>query len=541
VASWGDVGNYGGQGAAGESRSLLGTLRRRGLVVVLVTLLTGMAAAAIAYIQRDHYQSTAKLDFHQTISPELNAIGLLPSSLDAKNLANSNLEFVNSHRVAAAASRELRRRGLDLSVDDVQRDVTVSNKKDSDVVQIVARADSARRAGTLAEVYAKSAQRLAEIDDKRLAAQALSSVQRRLARLSPSQRALGVGPRLAGEAERLQLITDVGAGSPDIIEPGYVPTQKHGIPLKTIVLGLLFGLALGLGFALLREQADRRLHRREDVSAAFQAPVLTTVPNDRSLKRQEPFHDLPPTVAEAFRMLQVNLQYGDGQPLRVVLVTSARPREGKTTVAWNLASAAASAGFSVALVEADLRRPVLAERYGLEPQPGLAEAVRREVSLSAAVQPVFSPGEAASNGGAGVLHVLVAGQPPPNPWALTQSVYMDQVLQTLRTDHGLVVVDAPPVPYVPDAVSLLHRVDGVIVTASVGSTRGPDATRLRDQLEALDTRIVGVVANRGSAADGYYAYSPSVWTGWQGGPPAEAPVGASAEETTFTGRFVARR
>jgi succinoglycan biosynthesis transport protein ExoP len=540
VASRGDGGNYGAQPAQGESRSLLGTLRRRGLVVVLVTLLTGAAAAAIAYVQRDRYESRAKLVFRQTIGAELNAIGLLPASLDADNLANSNVELVDSRRVAAAAARDLRRRGVDVSVDDLQRDIKVSNKKDNDVVEVVARADSARRAGTLADVYAKTAQRIAEDDQKRLAAQALRSVKRRLRQLPRRKRDVGVGARLAGEAERLELLTDVGVGSPEIIDPGYVPTRKSGIPLKTIGLGLLFGLALGLGFALLREQADRRLHRREDISAAFQAPVLTTVPRDRSLKRHEPFPDLPPRVAEAFRMLQVNLHYGEGQRLRVVLVTSARRQEGKTTVAWNLASAAASAGFSVALVEADLRRPILAQRYGLAPQPGLAETLRREVSLSESLQPVVSPGDPLSNGGAGLLYVLVAGQPPPNPWALTQSIFMDQVLQTLRTDHDLVVVDAPPVPYVPDAVSLLRRVDGVIVSASVGSTRGPDAARLRDQLEALDTRIVGVVANRGSAADGYYAYSPP-------GPPtsptatlAEVPVGAP-QETTRTGPSVSRR
>ena len=84
-----------------------------------------------------------------------------------------------------------------------------------------------------------------------------------------------------------------------------------------------------------------------------------------------------------------------------------------------------------------------------------------------------------------------------------QSSVMARVLDVLRKDHDLVVVDTPPIPHVADAISLLRHVDGVLVTASVNSTRGPDASRLRDQLQALDARVLGVVANGGSALSGY--------------------------------------
>jgi Mrp family chromosome partitioning ATPase len=81
------------------------------------------------------------------------------------------------------------------------------------------------------------------------------------------------------------------------------------------------------------------------------------------------------------------------------------------------------------------------------------------------------------------------------------------VLDVLRKDHDLVVIDTPPVPHVADAISLLRHVDGVLVTASVNSTRGPDASRLRDQLQGLDAHVIGVVANGGSALSGYAAYA----------------------------------
>ena len=138
---------------------------------------------------------------------------------------------------------------------------------------------------------------------------------------------------------------------------------------------------LGAGLALLREQSDRRLHGADEASAAFDAPVLTTVPRHRALKRPVPFADLPPEVAEAFRMLQMNLRFAWDEPVRSLVITSSRSQEGKTTVAWNLACAGLSAGLSVALVEADMRRPTIAERYGLQPGPGVTEVVERRTDL----------------------------------------------------------------------------------------------------------------------------------------------------------------
>jgi capsular exopolysaccharide synthesis family protein len=205
-------------------------------------------------------------------------------------------------------------------------------------------------------------------------------------------------------------------------------------------------------------------------------------------------------------MLQMNLRFGPNGPVQNVLVTSARSREGKTTVAWNLACAAASAGMSVSLVEADLRRPVIASRYGLTPTPGLADVLRGDCLIADAIRSVpMLEGDSADNGNRSPVQVVVAGEPPPDPWALLQLPAMVRVLELVARD--LVVIDAPPIPYVGDAIPLLQRVDGVLICASVSSIRSPDAARLRDQLAALDARVLGVVANGGSAATGY-AYGP---------------------------------
>jgi succinoglycan biosynthesis transport protein ExoP len=483
---------------------VLAVLRRRALVVVATVLLCVGAAAAFAYANRDTYESTAKLLFRQTIGPEGTALDLQPPYVDADNLAQDDVQLVGSRRVAAATARELRTLGADVSVEDVERDVSVTGTKDSEVVDVVAEAGSPERAALLANVYSRSAVRLIEQDDREQALATLSSVNRQLA----DARSPGARERLSAHAERLQTIAEAGLGTPRIIQPGFAPTSASGNPVQAIVLGALFGLLLGGGLALLREQADRRLHRAEEVSAAFDAPVLTTVPRSRALKRYHRFGELPLEVGEAFRMLLMNLRYAESDPVRSVLVTSARSREGKTTVAWNLASAAASSGLSVALVEADMRRPSIAERYDLKPEPGLAEVLTGRIPVAEALQAVPLSGEASSNGSSRRLDALVAGKTPPDPWALMESPAMARMLEVLKHHHDLVVLDTAPIPHVADAISLLRRVDGVLVTASVNSTRGPEARQLRDQLQTLDARILGVVANGGSAATGY-AYAPA--------------------------------
>lgn len=503
-------GNYGLAPPTHEHASLFSVLRTRWLVVVVAILLAGGAAAAFAFLTRNTYESTAKIVFSQAISNELNAIGVLPSSVDADNLAQSNVDLVGSWRVAEATAEDVRGRGVDMSAREVHDDVTAARGRESDTVDVTASSTSARRAALVATVYANNAEAIAEGDDRERALRALDSLQRQLEELPDNLQNSPVGPgsRLRADIEQMRLLADVGSGRARVVQEGVVPTTKSGNPIQTILLGVLFGVVLGVGLALLREQSDRRLRRTEQVTAAFDAPVLTTVPRNRALKRAKPFADLPPEVSEAFRMLQVNLRFAREEPVRSVMITSSRTGEGKTTISWNLAAAAAAGGLSVALIEADLRRPTLAQRYGLEPHPGLAEALKGEVSISAALQTILPIADGSTPvGHPRPLHIIVAGQPAANPSALMQSSIMARVLDVVARDHDLVIVDTPPIPHVADAISLLRYVDGVIIAASVNSTRGPEAARLRDQLQGMDATVLGVVANGGSALSGYAAYA----------------------------------
>jgi succinoglycan biosynthesis transport protein ExoP len=487
---------------APDRPSLLSILRRRALIVLAVPILAGGIATAFVLSGQRDYESTSKLLFRQTIAADLNAVGLLPNTPEADHQANSNVDVVSSRSVAAATARD-----LDRSVDDVVEDVKVSSKKDSDVVDVTASAGSADGARQLADSYSREALDVARAQQQARARAALQIAERQLAGLT-SQQAL-YAQDMRGDITKLRVLAEGGSGSPEIIQTAFTPTSRSGDPLRLILLAVLCGIVLGVGLALLREQADRRLHRAEDVSAAFDARVLTTVPRHRALKRRVPFEQLPQDVAEAFRMLFVNLRYTPRGRPRSVLVTSSHSDDGKTTVAWYLASAAAAGGLSVALVEADMRRPRIAERYGLQGAPGLAEVLGGSVSLDEALQSIpLSEEDDPADLATQRLQTLVAGTPTADSWVLFQSGVMDRVMRVLLQRHDMVVVDTPPIPYVADAVSLLGSVDGVVVVASMSSTKGPEAARLRDQLATFDAPVLGVVANRGSAVRGY-SYAPT--------------------------------
>jgi receptor protein-tyrosine kinase len=483
-------------------------LRRQAIVIVLTMLIVGAAAGVFAYVTQNKYKTTAQLLFDQTIGPQLNAVGLIPPTAVATQQSQDAVAFVGSRRVAAAAARKL---GHGVTTDDVVRDVSVAGVKNSDVVSVNASSSSAKRASRLANAYAQSAVEVAVRDQELQSRRTLASLTSQYNAIQPlfQRRNSYLSRAIQARIPIVRAIAEGGTGSPRIIQAGYRPAHKSGNVLQTTVLGLLFGLVLGAGFALLREQADRRLRRAEDVGAVFEAPVLATIPRDRALRRHVPFGELPPDVADAFRLLQTNLRYGQNEPVRSLLVTSSRSEEGKTTIAWNLASVAATARLSVILIEGDLRRASVASRYGLGPFPGLADALAGTVAVTDAIQRVpLSTDPEEQAGHATTLDVLVAGSRPPDPSALMQSTYMGELLDWFRRRYDFVVVDTTPIAQVADAISLLRHVDGVLVTASVNSTRGPEAQRLRTQLQALDARILGVVANGGSAATGY-AYAPA--------------------------------
>jgi capsular exopolysaccharide synthesis family protein len=263
-------------------------------------------------------------------------------------------------------------------------------------------------------------------------------------------------------------------------------------------------LILGLGLALLLERFDRRLWGRDELEDSFGLPVLGAIPDSKAFGDRRSGM-LPPLESEAFRMLRARLRYFevDGR-VTSVLVTSGAAKDGKSTVAWNLALTAASVGSKTILLECDFHQPTLATRRGLRRVPGLSELVMGKTDLVVQHVPVANSSNGQDPGRQ--LDVVVAGTRPANPLELMESAEMAALLEHLGSEYDLVVMDTPPITLVSDVIPLLRLVSGVIVVGEPGRTKRGSAAAVREQLDSLGAPVLGVVANRVKHSGDFYAY-----------------------------------
>jgi capsular exopolysaccharide synthesis family protein len=275
------------------------------------------------------------------------------------------------------------------------------------------------------------------------------------------------------------------------------------VPIN-LSLGLIIGLLLGVGVAILRHALDNRVRSNTDVQAISPAPILGGISFDaKAPKRPLIVQDDPRSPrAEAFRALRTNLQFvdTDGEAARSFVITSAMESEGKSSTASNLAIALDNAGHKVIVVDADLRRPKLATYMGIEGAIGLTDLLIGRAEMEDAVQ----------EWGRGNLHVLPAGSVPPNPSELLGSAKMHALVQRLENEFDYVLFDAPPLLPVTDAAVLSKAAGGAIVVVAAGRTHRSQLSAAVTALENVGVRLFGFVLTmlplQGPNSYGYGAY-----------------------------------
>jgi capsular exopolysaccharide synthesis family protein len=227
---------------------------------------------------------------------------------------------------------------------------------------------------------------------------------------------------------------------------------------------------------------------------------------------------LPAGEAEAFHLIRAHMRYFNvDRELRTLMVVSAAPGDGKTTIARHLAAAAARMGSKVLLLEVDLRRPTVAGQLGISAGRGLADVLIGVVPLTDAIQTIELEAPSSDRPRGHAFDVLVAGAAlPPNPGELIESRAMGVLIEQAKSRYDLVVIDTPPLTAVSDAFPLLKKVDGVIIVGRVGRNRRDVAERLHDTLTGAGAPLLGVIANgfksgrRGGYGYGYgYDYEPA--------------------------------
>jgi capsular exopolysaccharide synthesis family protein len=285
-----------------------------------------------------------------------------------------------------------------------------------------------------------------------------------------------------------------------------------------MVLGVLLGLGLGFGLAFLLESLDNTVRNLEEVGTVSTLPGLATIPlqlsksghshrllsaaaNDKSGSLSLVTYSRPRSeVAEAYRSLRTSILLSAfGAPPKVILITSASPQEGKTTISANSALVLAQRGSRVLLVDADLRRPGIEKIFGIKSRGGLSTLI----SGVDKVEDVMLPFTEVPN-----LWILPAGPIPPQPAELLSSIVMKDYIATWRNEFDHVIIDTPPCLSVTDAVVLSPLADRVILVARSGQTTKPALRRACDLLLQVNARVMGIVLNALNvrSAEGYYYY-----------------------------------
>lgn len=301
-----------------------------------------------------------------------------------------------------------------------------------------------------------------------------------------------VGGSLITAVDRLESPTKDGA-SPvrlSIVTPATAPTAPT-TPNTNLFLaaGILVGLAIGVGSAILRTAIDTRVRGEIELRRITDASVLGGIAFDADATKKPLLTQVAAQSprAESFRQIRTNLQFAHvSHNSKSVVVTSSLPGEGKSTTAVNMAIAMAQAGQRVALIDADLRRPMVGEYLGLDGNAGLTTVLVGNSNLEDLMQPW----------GKDDLYVLTSGQIPPNPSELLGSMAMKEIIANLERDYDAVVIDAPPLLPVTDAAVLAQRVGGVVLVVGSRLVKSTDLQKSLSALKMVEADLLGVVLNR---------------------------------------------
>lgn len=464
-------------------------IARRNWGLLLVCFLAAPAAAlAYSLAQTPEYTASASLLFTEKDSGDI----------DPERRAANNLQLVSLDQIAARTSDALPDAGLDLA--EVNERVEVSPAGESDLVDVDVTDPDPALAATIANEFARQFIAFRRDANRENVLKEQEMIEARLDELTSSQ--LG-GPEAEALEERsrdLAVKATLQTGEAQLVQQATEPSAPSS-PKKTrnVALGVLLGLMLGIGLALLRDQFDRRLKTAEEAESTFDLPILATLPQSRQIGDGIDV-TLRGEEAESFRMLRANLQYfGIDQELRSILITSSASEDGKTMVAWNLALTEAHSGKRILLIEADLRRPTLGQALHLSEEEGLGLVLAGSLGAKSPIQKVRG------------VDILPAGPLPPNPAELLDSQRMLDLLNWATAEYDRVIVDTPPAAIVADALPLIKRVDRMLVVVRLDRTERDAAEHLREQLTIAEAPVIGLVVNGAppQSDDSYYR-SPTI-------------------------------
>jgi succinoglycan biosynthesis transport protein ExoP len=460
------------------------------------------------------YTATATLLVNQALPTE---IGDYSAILASERRASTYSRMVTGRPVLEAAVAQL---GLDESLDAVARRVEVESVPDTQLIRLSVEDRDPTQAGLLANAIAEAFVAQMQALQQEPYTSFLTSMQQRIDELSALVDATqaevdALSTNLIQEeadltrkesllAEyhsdyrslqqslgQLQLTVAQSTDNVIVVDNAQVPEIPiRPRPLQTTVLAALAGIIVGVGGAFVIEYLDDTVKTAEDVKQMTDLPTLGTIgriegstPSEKMVSAQQALS----LVVEAYRTLRTNIQVSSvDKPIRILIVTSPNPREGKSTTAANLGAVMAQSGRSVILVDADLRRSSLHRFFEVPNKQGLTDILLQdEPILDGSLQQTKIEH----------LRVLTSGPLPPNPPELLGSEKMHRLIENLTEKADMIIFDTPPLLPVSDARVLAAKSDGVLLVTNAGRTRRQAVQQATESLRQTGTSILGVVLN----------------------------------------------
>lgn len=497
-----------------ELEEILQLIRKRLWLIVLGTLLVSVPAFLVAEVRGSVYEAKVTM----MVNPSDN---MLSSNLDSlrtgEQLAQTYSELLKARPLLETVIANL---GLDLSPETLADDMISTSLIDgTQLLELTVQDANPQRASDIANEIAftfisthNAGQQIdgiteleQDVTTERM--ELKSSIQQNRATMER----LRSSPSLLSEQE-LKDLQDTLAGQQSayagllstylaiqqaqtrlldvtIVEPAVPPAEPSGPGgLLYAAVGGIVGFSLSVGLAVLLHHLNRSFETSDDIAHVLSLPTLGVIPWLSDKERQNPLlptAGLRSAASEAYRALRTNIRFASvDRPLKSLLVTSAEPEAGKTTVAAQLGIVCADAGIRAVLVDADLRYPEQHHLFGLDGSTGLTDLLVGDTQ--AALDCMLETGM--DN-----LHLVPGGPIPPNPSELLGSNRMETMLAQLEEAADLVILDSAPLLAVTDAAVLAPKVDGVILAVAAKRTSHEAAVRACAALQQVGATVLGVV------------------------------------------------
>lgn len=331
---------------------------------------------------------------------------------------------------------------------------------------------------------------------------------------------------LVNNNEKIQMVESEKVGNVQILMPASMPeapTKQH--QTVKMIIGALLGLIFGIGLSYMIEWQDVSLHTIEEVESRLNVPVLTAIPDFYTLKRGKPvseksgkeskksqleksladvyvYHYPYSPASESLRRLQTQLELllpSENGKGHVILLTSAGPNEGKSTIAANLAVAMAQTDMHVVLIDADLRRPTLHKFFQVHRSDGLVDILSGDLRMKGLIRRAPEMKKR--------LELVTSGGKVTNPMAVLKSAKLSYFLNMLRNVYDYVIIDAPPLISFSDPLLLGKHTDGVILVIEAGKTQEAAAKRSLKMIQKVHIPFLGVVINKLNFKNEYGPYN----------------------------------